>query len=148
MLYYELVDYPENKDNSIVINDLFLRPFTPDEETITEVQKLARTYNIVVTTDWYKENLVYDDTSSGEYKTCYSLDEICKGYILKNGMFTGVLICTQSVSSYGMSVNKSDCIGLLFTDGTKAGKTKAYFSHCSTEVEKSETTYYSIQKIQ
>ena len=52
----------------------------------------------------------------------------------------------EDVASYGMSVNRSRDWGILFTDGSTDGEIKKYFSHCSTEVDRTEETTYSLKR--
>ena len=94
-----------------------------------------------------EETLLWHDDDHSTWTSTEKIEDFYKRQVvIRDGHFIGALIDVEDVSSYGMSVNKSRDWGILFTDGTTDGETKKYSSHCSTEVDRSEETTYSLKK--
>ena len=119
-----------------------------------EVPKLQRDQILEEAKEWVlvadtkeEETLLWHDD---DYSVWTSTEEIKDFYkqhvVIRDGHFFGALIEIEDVSSYGMSVNRSSEWGVLFTDGSTDGEIKKYFSHCSTEVDRSEETTYSLKR--
>ncbi len=119
-----------------------------------EVPKLQRDQILEEAKEWVlvadtkeEETLLWHDD---DYSVWTSTEEIKDFYkqhvVIRDGHFFGALIEIEDVSSYGMSVNRSSEWGVLFTDGRTAGEPKPYFTHCSTEVDRSEETTYSLKR--
>ena len=94
-----------------------------------------------------EETLLWHDDDHSTWTSTEKIEDFYKRQVvIRDGHFIGALIDVEDVSSYGMSVNKSRDWGILFTDGTTDGETKKYSSHCSTEVDRSEETTYSLKR--
>ena len=94
-----------------------------------------------------EETLLWHDDDHSVWTSTKEIEDFYKKHVvIKDGHFIGALIEIEDVSSYGMSVNKSRDWGILFTDGSTDGEIKKYFSHCSTEVDRSEETTYSLKR--
>ncbi|MBR3151499.1 MAG: hypothetical protein IKF46_05900 [Erysipelotrichaceae bacterium] len=76
----------------------------------------------------------------------YFSNQIRGGYLLDRGQFAGVIIAAENTSSFGMAVTKSFDFGILFTDGTKIGRTGYHYFHCSTEISESRDSVYSLRR--
>jgi len=94
-----------------------------------------------------EETLLWHDDDHSTWTSTEKIEDFYKRHVvIKDGHFTGALLEIEDVSSYGMSVNRSTDWGILFTDGSTDGVTKRYSSHCSTEVDRSEETTYSLKR--
>ena len=94
-----------------------------------------------------EETLFWHDDDQSTWTSTKEIEDFYKRYVaIKDGHFIGALIEIEDVSSYGMSVNRSRDWGILFTDGSTDGEIKKYFSHCSTEVDRTEETTYSLKR--
>ena len=50
----------------------------------------------------------------------------------------------EDTTSYGMAYRHERRFSVLFTDGTRLGKTSYHYSHCSTEKDESSSSEYSL----
>lgn len=117
--------------------------FKEDRERILEEAKEW----VLVADTVEEETLLWHDDDHSTWTSTEKIEDFYKRQVvIRDGHFIGALIDVEDVSSYGMSVNKSRGWGILFTDGSTDGETKKYSSHCSTEVDRSEETTYSLKK--
>lgn len=119
-----------------------------------EVPKLQRDQILEEAKEWVlvadtkeEETLLWHDDDHSTWTSTKEIDDFYKKHVvIKDEHFIGALIEIEDVSSYGMSVNRSLDWGILFTDGSTDGVVKKYYSHCSTEVDRSEETTYSLKR--
>ena len=102
---------------------------------------------VLVKNSHFKETLYWHDDDESEWDSVSESEDYYKTHVvIKDGHFIGALLDTTDTSSMGMSVNKSRDYGILFTDGTSAGKVTEYFTHSSSEVDRSEDAVYSLKR--
>ena len=140
---YEIV--PE-EEAEIVVGKTGLKKVEVTKKQRDQILEEAKAWVMVAEIKEEETLLWHDD----DYSTWTSTKEIDNFYekhvVIKDGHFIGALIEIEDVSSYGMSVNRSRDWGILFTDGSTDGVVKKYYSHCSTEVDRSEETTYSLKR--
>ncbi len=140
---YEIV--PE-EEAEIVVGKTGLKKVEVTKKQRDQILEEAKAWVMVAEIKEEETLLWHDD----DYSTWTSTKEIDNFYekhvVIKDGHFIGALIEIEDVSSYGMSVNRSRDWGILFTDGSTDGEIKKYSSHCSTEVDRSEETTYSLKR--
>jgi hypothetical protein len=140
---YEIV--PE-EEAEIVAGKTGLKRVEVSKKQRDQILEEAKEWVLVADTKEEETLLWHDD----DYSVWTSTEEIKDFYkqhvVIRDGHFFGALIEIEDVSSYGMSVNRSSEWGVLFTDGSTDGEIKKYFSHCSTEVDRSEETTYSLKR--
>ncbi len=94
-----------------------------------------------------EETLFWHDDDQSTWKSTKEIEDFYKRHaVIKDGHFIGALLEIEDVASYGMSVNRSSDWGILFTDGSTDGVISKHFSHCSTEVDRTEDTTYSLKR--
>ena len=140
---YEIV--PE-EEAEIMAGKTGLKEVYISKEDRDRILEEAKEWVLVADTIEEETLLWHDDDHSTWTSTEKTEDFYKRQVVIRDGHFIGALIDVEDVSSYGMSVNKSRDWGILFTDGTTDGETKKYSSHCSTEVDRSEETTYSLKR--
>lgn len=139
--------------------EIWFTPAEVDETTESRLWEEIRKWELIDTYHNKYEDLAYDDRSesSGErivaeedlvsfLQGSYISNQIRSGYLLDHGQFAGVIIAAENTSSFGMAVTKSFDFGILFTDGTKIGRTGYHYFHCSTEISESRDSVYSLRR--
>ena len=140
---YEIV--PE-EEAEIMAGKTGLKAVCVSKEDRDRILEEAKEWVLVADTV-EEETLLWHDDDHSTWTSTEKIEDFYKRQVvIRDGHFIGALIDVEDVSSYGMSVNKSRDWGILFTDGTTDGETKKYSSHCSTEVDRSEETTYSLKR--
>ena len=140
---YEIV--PE-EEAEIIAGKTGLKAAYVSKEDRDRILEEAKEWVLVADTV-EEETLLWHDDDHSTWTSTEKIEDFYKRQVvIRDGHFVGALIDVEDVSSYGMSVNKSRDWGILFTDGTTDGETKKYSSHCSTEVDRSEETTYSLKR--
>ena len=140
---YEIV--PE-EEAEIVVGKTGLKRVEVSKKQRDQILEEAKAW-VMVAEIKEEETLLWHDDDYSTWTSTKEIDNFYKKHVvIKDGHFIGALIEIEDVSSYGMSVNKSREWGILFTDGSTDGVVKKYYSHCSTEVDRSEETTYSLKR--
>lgn len=140
---YEIV--PE-EEAEIVAGKTGLKRVEVSKKQRDQILEEAKEWVLVADTK-EEETLLWHDDDYSVWTSTEEIKDFYKQYVvIRDGHFFGALIEIEDVSSYGMSVNRSSEWGVLFTDGSTDGEIKKYFSHCSTEVDRSEETTYSLKR--
>ena len=137
---------------------LCFRPLILSEEEKEEVKKQIACWELVESYRSVYEDLSYDDrtVSEGErvisdellvsfLEDSLSSDQVRGGYLLDQGKFVGYIVLNESVSSFGMAVDRNRAFGVLLIDGRKYGKTSRHYFHASTEISESEDSSYFVR---
>ena len=137
---------------------LCFRPLLLNEKQKEEIKKQISRWELVDSYRSIYEDLSYGDRTKSEgeriitdellvsfLEGSLSSDQVRGGYLLDQGRFIGYIILNESVSSFGMSVEKNRGFGVLLTDGRKYGKTSYHYFHASTEISESEDSDYSVR---
>ena len=140
---YEIV--PE-EESEIMAGKTGLKAVYVSKEDRDRILEEAKEWVLVADTV-EEETLLWHDDDHSTWTSTEKIEDFYKRQVvIRDGHFIGALIDVEDVSSYGMSVNRSRDCGILFTDGSTDGETKKYESHCSTEVDRSEETTYSLKR--
>ena len=162
LCYFQIVKDP-NAENLCTAGSgeeaVFFCRANISEEQREEIEKELQNWEIIDTYKWKYEDLAYDHEESGEgekaipfdhlvFSGSYASNDLRGGILLENGKFAGIAVKLENTSSYGMSSSRDEGYGVLFTDGTKTGRTDYHYFHCSTEISESNDDSYSLRRKQ
>lgn len=156
--FFEVINEPAEDEDVYEVEDICFRPLIVSDAEKEELLKKVSEWEFIDKYEYCDENLAYDDKSEGKGERvitdellasfiagCFISNQVRGGYLFKNGEFVGIIIKTENVSSFGMSVNKNTGLGLLLTDGRKLGKTSYHYFHSSTESSESRSSEYTLR---
>ncbi|MBQ9037327.1 MAG: hypothetical protein IJ115_07730 [Erysipelotrichaceae bacterium] len=157
--FFEVVTEASENDESLYeVEGIFFRPLEVSAEEKSELLKKVSEWELIDSYEYCDEDLAYDDKTEGKGERVitdellasfivgsFISNQVRGGYLFKDGQFAGMIIETENVSSYGMSVNKSNGLGLLLTDGRKLGKTDYHYFHSGTESSESRSSEYTLR---
>ena len=145
--------YPAGSDEKTI----YFRPVELSDEEIARLEPELAKWSVADKYEWRYEDMVYDDVKEGSGTRLIPLAELESlisgshlssatrgGILLKKGGFCGVVLDLEDTTSYGMAYRHERRFSVLFTDGTKLGKTSYHYSHCSTEKDESSSSEYSL----
>ena len=92
------------------------------------------------------ERIITDDLLASFLQVSYSSDQVRGGYLFDEEGFLGYILAIENTSSFGMSVNRSEGLGVLLKDGTAHGRTSYHYFHSSTEVSETQDSIFRIRK--
>ena len=141
--------------------EIWFRPVELSDEERDRLSKERENWELVDKYEWVDENLVYDDTESGEGERVvtdellvsfltgrYMSNQVRGGYLLEGGHFAGYLLKLEDTSSFGMAYSRSTDFGILLTDGRKIGRTDYHYFHSSTELSEKHSSVYSVRPVE
>ena len=141
---YEIV--PKDEDADIIAGEIGLKEVYISPEQRQMIAEEASGW-VLVKESHNEETLYWHNNDTEEWDSRSEIEDYYRNAaVIKDGHFFGAVINTESTASMGMSVHKFEELGILFTDGTAAGKVTEYFSHSSDEVYKRYDTKYSLKK--
>ena len=129
--FYRIV---KGRRQELTVGGYGLTRFEPTQEEMERLDAEMADWMLVMKFEYEYEDMVYNDLDSG---VSYELHCEPKA-VVEDGRFVGYLVCASSTSSYGMSVSRTDDMGIVFIDGQTAGKTGYHLFHCSTETSRKE----------
>ena len=139
-IVYEIVDNAAEANKTV--DSYYLKK--TGQVTEGPVFEEAKLWAPVKSVRYEEEDFVHDVKDSGTYES--ELHKYPRCIVVKDGHFLGFLLEFSDISSYGMSVNRTEQTGIVFIDGTSAGKTTRHYSHCSTEKDEVEDITYLAKK--
>ncbi len=139
---YEIVPDAESSDLTawdIALKEVYV-PFGQRETILKE----AREWVLVAETEEEETLYWHNDDRSSWYSSREIEDFYKRAVIIKDGHFAGALVNTQLHTGMGLLVYRDEEYGILFTDGSKAGRTYEHESRSSDESSYSKTTEYKL----
>ena len=142
---YEIIS---KEEADIIVGNTGLKEVHVTKDVRDRILEEAKEWVLVADKKEEETLLWHDDDHSSWTSTELTEDFYKKHVVVKDGHFIGALIEMENVSSYGMAVDRSRDWGILFTNGTSDGETRQHYSHCSTEIDRSEDIQYSLRRKQ
>ena len=138
--YYRIV---KGRRQELTVGGFGLDRYEPDQAETERLDEEISKWMLVMKYEYEYEDLVYDDRDTGVSYELYCEPDV----VIMDGRFVGYLVRASSTSSYGMSVSRTDDMGIVFIDGQTAGTTGYHLFHCSTETSKKEDgTFMAVLK--
>ncbi|MBR0442061.1 MAG: hypothetical protein IJK25_09020, partial [Firmicutes bacterium] len=126
--------------------DVGLKEVYVTREQREAILKEAQQWVLVADTE-DEETLYWHDNDSSSWSGTEEIVDFYKhAVVVKDGHFFGALVNTELHTGMGLSVYRDEEYGILFTDGTKAGRTYEHESRSSDESSYSKTTTYTLKK--
>ncbi|MBQ3578635.1 MAG: hypothetical protein IJK59_08740 [Firmicutes bacterium] len=137
---------PDDESSHLTAWDVGLKEVYVTREQREAILKEAQQWVLVADTE-EEETLYWHDNDSSSWSSTEEIEDFYKrAVVVKDGHFYGALVNTELRAGMGLSVYRDEEYGILFTDGTKAGRTYEHESRSSDESSYSKTTTYTLKK--
>ena len=137
---------PDDESSHLTAWDVGLKEVYVTREQREAILKEAQQWVLVADTE-EEETLYWHDNDHSSWSGTEEIEDFYKrAVVIKDGHFFGALVNTELRAGMGLSVYRDEEYGILFTDGTKAGRTYEHESRSSDESSYSKTTTYTLKK--
>jgi len=137
---------PDDESSHLTAWDVGLKEVYVTREQRNAILKEAQQWVLIADTE-EEETLYWHDNDSSSWSGTEEIEDFYKrAVVVKDGHFYGALVNTELHTGMGLSVYRDEEYGILFTDGTKAGRTYEHESRSSDESSYSKTTTYTLKK--
>ena len=138
MEYFTITD--TETGSGMRIGGFCLNRFEPDENTRNQIENEAEAWEIgKVTTD---SEVLYWENNRERTDRYLSRFSGFGNAVVRDGHFAGVVINVREIGR----IDGNQELGLLLTDGTRAGKTSDYLSHEDEELYGRESAVFSLER--
>ena len=126
--------------------DIGLKEVYVTREQRERILKEAQEWVLTADTE-EEETLYWHDNDRDSWSSTKEIPDFYKrAVVVKDGHFSGALVNTELYTGMGLSVYRDKECGILFTDGSKSGRTYEHESRSSDESSYSKTTTYTLKR--
>ena len=126
--------------------DIGLKEVYVTREQRERILKEAQEWVLTADTE-EEETLYWHDNDKDSWSSTKEIPDFYKrAVVVKDGHFSGALVNTELYTGMGLSVYRDKECGILFTDGSKSGRTYEHESRSSDESSYSKTTTYTLKR--
>ena len=141
---YEIVS--EGDAAELTAGDIGLKEVYVDLQQRESILHEARAWVLAMQIE-EEEVLYWHNDDRDSWSSTKEIEDYYKqAVVIKDGHFFGALIHSDHNWGMGMASYRNDAFGILFVDGSKAGRTDDYESRSSDESSYEKTTTYSLKR--